>query len=127
MVKSLLASYFARKEESVAQRVITERVSDLDGSPDAETVAFALDGQDYEIDLSPGQAREMRHGVAPFAGKARRVKAPAGTRRAKRPSRTDLPDIREFGRTRGYEINDRGRIPRRIIDEYDTLRKLSVI
>lgn len=112
----------------MAQRVKVTQVSDLDEGIEAdETVRFSLDGTEYEIDLSADQAAGMRAAVLPFVEKARKV-----TRRRngkgngkKRHARPDLPDIREFARARGYEINERGRVPGRIIAEYDELKRLS--
>lgn len=41
----------------MAQRVLTQLVDDIDGTEledgQGETVTFALDGSNYEIDLSP--------------------------------------------------------------------------
>ena len=34
------------------QRIITELVDDIDGSKAEETVRFAIDGVEYEVDLS---------------------------------------------------------------------------
>ena len=111
----------------MAQKVQVALVSDIDEAPADETVSFSLDGTDYEIDLSTGQAQEMRQGLAEFVAHAR--KAPRRRRngglRKGRSTRSDLPDIREFARARGYPINDRGRVPGRIISEYDELRRLS--
>lgn len=105
----------------MAQKVQVDQVSDLDGVPADETVKFSLDTTDYEIDLSAVQAQEMRAGLAPFVTHAR--KRPGRPRRGKRrPSRPDLPDIRTYARARGYDINERGRVPTQIIDEYDALK-----
>lgn len=105
----------------MAQKIQVDQVSDLDGAPASEKVRFALDGTEYEIDLSAGQAGEMRGTLAPYVTRARRK---AGTRRrrgARRPSRPDLPEIREYARARGYDVRDRGQVPRQIVEEYDAL------
>ena len=56
------------------QRSIT-LVDDLDGGKAAETVAFGLDGAQYEIDLSTKNASGLRKAVADFVAHGRRVKA----------------------------------------------------
>lgn len=107
----------------MAQKVQVTRVSDVSGEEAQETVAFSLDGRDYEIDLSSGEAAELRDGLVRFTSRARRTgsrKRP-GKRRA---SRDDLPEIRDYARSRGYDINDRGRVPQQIIAEYDALSGL---
>ena len=108
----------------MAQKIQVTQVSDLSGEEGAETVRFALDGTDYEIDLTPGEAEEMRAGVRPFADKARRKHVPR-SKAGRKPSRSDLPEIREYARARGHEINERGRVPQRIIDEYDLMKGYS--
>lgn len=107
----------------MAQKIEVRHVSDLDERvPADETVRFGLDNSDYEIDLSADQAQEMRQSLERFVKGARRTgRTPAARGRAKRPSRDDLPQIREYARARGYRIKDRGAIPRRIVAEYDLL------
>lgn len=108
----------------MAQKVQVTQVSDLSGEEGAETVRFSLDGTEYEIDLTPGEAAAMRSEVGPYIGKARKTGRPV--RRGKRQaSRSDLPDIRQFARARGFDINERGRVPARIIAEYDLMKGYS--
>ena len=40
------------------QRIITELVDDIDGSKAEETVRFAIDGVEYEVDLSGEERQE---------------------------------------------------------------------
>ena len=46
---------------------------DIDGSEPAQTVHFALDGTDYEIDLSDEHAAELRDCLAPWIAAGRRA------------------------------------------------------
>lgn len=48
-------------------------VDDLDGSNGAKTVAFALDGAGYEINLSSKNANALHQAFAPFVAAGRRV------------------------------------------------------
>lgn len=107
----------------MAQRVEVTHVDDLDGSAADETVRFGLDGTEYEIDLSAGHAAGLRGELERFTSAARRK--PGQSRRRKRSARPDLPEIREFARVRGYDIKERGAVPGRIIEEYDTLKRIS--
>ena len=50
---------------------------DLDGSPNAETVSYSVDGQDYEIDLSPENREKFRQALAPYLAKSRAVESPS--------------------------------------------------
>jgi hypothetical protein len=55
----------------VASKTVVEWVDDIDGGPAAETVSFALDGVEYEIDLSTEHATQLRTALKEFIRKAR--------------------------------------------------------
>jgi hypothetical protein len=109
----------------MAQRTVVELLDDIDGDPAAETVAFAIDGITYEIDLSAQNADRLRTSVAPFVEKARK----AGTLRAGRkgkgtPSRTAnsrerSAEIRSWAKENGIAVNERGRIPATVVQAYE--------
>ena len=113
----------------MAQKVNVILEDDLDGGEAAETVRFALDGKQYEMDLSAENAERLRAELRPFAEKARRVKARAGrTASGRSESRTrssDTADIRRWARENGYEISDRGRIHKDIREAYYAAQKES--
>src|SRR5919202_3746623 len=50
--------------------VITD---DMDGSPDAQTITFRFDGQNYEIDLSRENQEKFRQALTPYLAKSRVV------------------------------------------------------
>ena len=64
----------------MAQQRKIELTDDLDGPdvPAVETVAFALDGASYEIDLSAANAARLREALATWVGHARRTSGRAG-------------------------------------------------
>lgn len=94
---------------------------DLDGSKADRTLAFAVDGVAYEIDLSKRNARAFEKALAPYVEAARKVRrTPRGRGASSRPNRrSNLGEIRTWAREQGYEISDRGRIPAAIIEAYD--------
>lgn len=58
----------------MARRFETTLVDDLDGvSPADETVGFAVDGADYEIDLTADHAADLRAALNVYVGVARRI------------------------------------------------------
>lgn len=58
----------------MAQRIETYLVDDLDGSSAAEgTIRFAVDGNEYEIDLTARHAAEFRSALNVYVGAARKV------------------------------------------------------
>ena len=56
----------------MAQKIVL--IDDLDGSEASTTLTYALDGQEYEIDLSEENAEKFRTTLAPFIGKSRSAK-----------------------------------------------------
>ena len=106
----------------MAQRVNVVLVDDLDGSDASETVNFALDGVDYEIDLSDKHAGELRNAVSLYVGHGRRT----GGRR-KSGKRTAAPasgggasaaDIRAWARENGWDVPERGRVSADVREAY---------
>jgi hypothetical protein len=109
----------------VAQHVNVRLVDDLDGSAASETVSFGLDGRQFEIDLSTGNAEQLRDALASFVAAARRgdgngsrrPRAPRGPRQAA-GSREDTSAVRDWARTHGHEVSDRGRISKAVMEAY---------
>jgi Lsr2 len=69
----------------VATRRVVTRVDDLDGSPDAHTVRFGLDGAAYEIDLTDAHAQQFRELLARYVSAGGRL-----TRSGRLYTRIDL-------------------------------------
>jgi Lsr2 len=105
----------------MAQQVQTLFIDDIDGGEAAGTVRFALDGVDYEIDLSTEHADKLHTMLDNYIGHARKV---GSTRRAARgPGRRntsviDTHRVREWAKEQGIEIKDRGRVPADIVTRY---------
>jgi hypothetical protein len=57
----------------VASKTVVELFDDLDGGRADETVSFALDGVEYEIDLSTENATALRNALAEYIRHAHRV------------------------------------------------------
>jgi hypothetical protein len=105
----------------------TYLADDLDGSEDnVSRVTFNLDGTDYEIDLSAANAERLRDKLAKFVDAASPVK-PARSRPVKRgtrapvarPSRDQTQAVREWARSNGFEVSNRGRISKSIQEAFD--------
>ena len=104
----------------MAQKITVALEDDLDGGPADETVRFAIGGAEYEIDLSKKNARALRRRLAPFVDHARK----AGRGPGRRPGRTASSrersgDIRAWAKDHGNTVSDRGRIPARVVDQYE--------
>ena len=106
----------------MAEQIIKRLIDDIDGGDAEETVQFALDGVPYEIDLSSANAKKVRESLAPYAERARKISrsASAAQRRNRgASSRERSADIRAWAKTRGIKVNERGRIPATVVEEYE--------
>ena len=105
----------------MAQRVNIVLEDDLDGTDADETVTFSLDGVGYEIDLSSANAAKLRDALAPYVGHARRTSArrPGGRPAARAAGKRDLSEVREWARSKGHKVSDRGRISAEIQAAFD--------
>jgi nucleoid-associated protein Lsr2 len=106
----------------MAQKVQTLYVDDIDGSEAAGAVRFALDGIEYEIDLSTAHNEALHTALGPYIAHARKIGRTAGraTRgaRATGTSAVDTQAVRSWAKEQGIDIKDRGRVPAEIIAKY---------
>lgn len=108
----------------MAQRTIVEFIDDLDGGTAEGTVTFALEGVEYEIDLSAEHQEELRTILAPWIEAGRRV---GGRRTRSNGSSTPqsgqrrelLEAMRTWGRANGYKVSNRGRVSRELQEAYE--------
>jgi hypothetical protein len=115
----------------MAQRTVVQLFDDLDGNPieegKGETVRFALDRQDYEIDLNEKNAAAMRDALAKYVGVARKARAGAGTGRGRRAEsgqsgsgerEYDPKEVRAWAAEHDIEVPTRGRIPSTVVVQF---------
>ncbi len=99
----------------MAQKIQTLFIDDLDGSEAEGTIHFALDGTHYEIDLSTTHGKELRTALARYTEAARKVSGPAWqparNRRAPTTHGHSTTEVRDWARTHGIEVKERGRVP----------------
>jgi hypothetical protein len=94
---------------------------DLDGSQNAETVSFGLDGVTYEVDLSNKNRAKLQKALAPFIEAGRRAPGRSRRRSAGRPSGSsaDHTAVRAWAKATGLKVSERGRISADIMRQYD--------
>jgi hypothetical protein len=111
----------------MAQRVQVILVCDLheEETPGTETVAFALDGSSYEIDVCEQHGRELRNSFARYVGAARRASgrssgrpASSGGRRRRSRGSGEAAQVREWARSQGLAVPERGRVPAELAERY---------
>jgi hypothetical protein len=97
-------------------------IDDIDGSEAQGNVRFALDGIEYEIDLSAKHARALRDALAPFVAAARRaggnVRRPARSGRRASAGGLNITEVREWAKAQGLEVKDRGRVPAELVVKF---------
>ena len=106
----------------MAQRVEVQLTDDLDGTNiptgKGETVLFGLDGNTYEIDLTTKHAAALRKALATYVEAGRRLKNSRGVRVKHTEVSADNRTIKEWARSNGFDVNDRGRVPVRIREAF---------
>jgi hypothetical protein len=135
----------------MATKIQTLLIDDLDGGPAERTVRFALDGQDYETELSVPHLLELTQSLSPYIGAARTVANGNGRGKGKRGRKTPgravpppspgrapetvlaAPDVhvdRDAIRTWAQaerpdlEVKDRGRVSAAAVAAYNAARGL---
>lgn len=114
----------------MAQRTVVVLTDDVDGGDAVETIAFGLDGNDYEIDLNDKHASELRDAIGHWVEYSRRVKGGKSTRKVKVPTSSGGTNgkvhvkasprlIRDWARTNGHDVPDRGRVPQAVVDAFE--------
>lgn len=123
----------------MAQKTVVTFLDDLDGESEAEgTVPFALDGVEYEIDLTKENAEDLRGIFAPYIAAGRRTggrRTSSGRSRSSSKSsppsasgpvargREALKAIRDWAKGEGWAVSDRGRLPNNVVEAYDAAHK----
>jgi hypothetical protein len=103
----------------MAQKVTVVLEDDLTGGPAEQTVRFAFEGTDYEIDLSAKNAAAFGKQLAPYiehARKAGRLSVSRSGRTASNRQRSG--DVRTWAKEHGLAVSERGRIPATVMEQY---------
>lgn len=133
----------------MAQRVITyvQYTDDLTGETfaegEGETLVYVLDGASYEIDLIEANAKAFRETLTPFLQVSRKTvdtrgrkltagggagthggTAQRGPDKKPRRSRTYMNQVREWGRSNGFDVpapgRGTGRVPEDVVAAFET-------
>ncbi|ACZ88498.1 histone-like nucleoid-structuring protein Lsr2 [Streptosporangium roseum] len=110
----------------MAKQIVETFIDDLDGGVATGTVAFAIEGSSYEIDLSEENADKLRAVLAPFITKARPVRQerPGRGRRlsaagGRALDREKSAAIRTWAKEHGLNVSERGRIASKVVEQYE--------
>lgn len=107
----------------MAQKVNVTYVDDMDGTEIKDgkggPVSFALDGTEYAVDLTDKNAKALRDALAPFVAVASKVGRKTGTRGSRTTSGPSAREIRDWARSNGHKVPDRGRIPAEVREAFN--------
>jgi|SRR6476620_6911958 len=106
----------------MAKKTLVVLEDDIDGSEATETLSFALDGSEYEIDLNDGHAGELREALARFTKAGRKVAGGRGRSSARSKTSQGGPDakaVRMWAVENGIQVNTRGRIQAEVVEKYE--------
>lgn len=117
----------------MAQRVEVLLIDDIDGGDADQTITFAVDGVNYEIDLKDKNAEKFRKLLTQYTDKARKVgkgskskttrttEGPRGTSRTARnvSVKADTDTIRKWAQANGFAVADRGRIAANVVEAFE--------
>jgi hypothetical protein len=109
-----------------AKQTTVTVTDDLDGSANAKEVTFSLNGKSWTIDVSARNRAALEKARKPYIAKA----AKQGRRRSVTPSRrttgrapgTDLAAVRDWAKSNGHQVSDRGTISAIVQQAYDAAR-----
>lgn len=101
----------------MAQRTIVNLIDDIDGKAASQTITFGLDGVEYQIDLSDKNAAKLRRALDMYVSHGRKLS------RSGRPYRRveigpSPRDLREWAKANGYDVPNRGRVPRKVAEAF---------
>jgi hypothetical protein len=101
----------------MATKVLTTLQDDIDGSDATQTIRFALDGIEYEIDVSDRNANRLRNSLSEFIAHGRKVGGRRG-RKSASSGQVDTKAVRKWAEANGIEVSSRGRIPTDVVERY---------
>lgn len=105
----------------MAKETITIVRDDIDGSEDAKSYKFGWGNDQYEIDLSEKNAKELQHFLAKYIDAAAKVTARlprSSGSSAPKSNKEELQKIRQWAKDNGYEVSERGRVAQSVQDAY---------
>lgn len=108
----------------MAKNVSVVITDDIDGSPEAQTVRFGYQGQQFEIDLAEKNHVAFLASLQPFIAAAhvdpgrRRPRGTAGERRSGSSLSLDRAAVRAWAGKQGIQVAERGRIRAEVLEKY---------
>lgn len=108
----------------MAEKILVVKIDDMDGTEiadgEAHELLFSVNGTEYRMDLSKKNMDKFTKAVSPFTEKAKKVRSRRGPKRTGTSMPTEqIAQIREWAKNNGYDISDRGRIPIKVVEDWE--------
>lgn len=107
----------------MAKRAHIIYTDDLTGQDIAEGdyhhIKFTWEGHKYEMDASGETYTLLHSAIKPFIESATQVGRPTRTYKSPKRDPAQIKAIREWAKSKGYAISDKGRIPAEIENAYN--------
>ncbi|HVU74436.1 MAG TPA: histone-like nucleoid-structuring protein Lsr2 [Mycobacteriales bacterium] len=110
----------------MARKVV--QVCDLhrgDASAD-DALVIVLEGTRYQLDLCADHLGQVRRTLAPLLDAAHAARPGGGSRQvdgSRRARAAERTALREWARAQGFDVRDRGRVPREAVEAYTAWRE----
>ncbi len=114
----------------MAKQTIERLIDDLDGSDATQTIEFAYKGKSYTLDLNDNNASDFEDALAPYIAAAAKAGGAQPGRRGRGGKRQTAAssgrsngdyspkDVRAWAQANGAEVPARGRIPGKVLEQY---------
>lgn len=105
----------------MAKRTVVTTVDDIDGSEDAATIEFGLDGIGYEIDLSKNNADTLREALSPYVAHAQKVSGGSRKKTGAKGSTAGSQSkaVRAWAAAYGIDVPASGRVPKTVVAQWE--------
>ena len=102
----------------MVSKTVTE--SDLSGAADAEETFIGVEGEWFAVDLTEGEAAELKSTLDPYvqAGRVASLPGTVGRRHVPETTPEEREAIREWARSNGLKVADYGQIPGAVYDAH---------
>jgi hypothetical protein len=108
------------------QRTIVTKIDDLTGKEyeEGETLTFAVEGEQFEIDLNKRNASDFKKKFARYMEHGRKVHPQGRTHKVSdgrkvRHDKDYVHTVRAWAKTNGFDVSDRGRVPLSVYSAYE--------
>lgn len=101
----------------MAQTVVVTTTSDLTGTANADTVQFGINGQNYELDLTAAEVKDLEKSLKKYIDVSRTTGKKIKTDAPVRSTTVGLAPatVRAWASSNGVEVPKRGRIPEGVL------------